>query len=223
MRQGRCSPLRLVNQRPRAKAGAGDKDPGREPVSPKGAGTRRTGWSSPPAWPEQKRHHPHLPRAIVCSRPSFVPQPQVSVLLLSARSVPSLSRSAQPRPAASLASNPCGRCGSSPPKSGPCAPGSVCPVCGQPPKGLLRGPGTCPRGSLHTASHSGTAGPFYSTPSCPLPVFAPYLDPQLVRVHCAPPPPKDPQPFPHPRSALCGSFPAALWSPPSDPPNPPTD
>lgn len=68
------------------------------------------------------------------------------------------------------------------------------------------------RGSPHTTSHSGMAGPSYTTPSFPLPVIAPIpgspAGPGKQR------PPKGPQPFPHPSSALCSSLPAALWFPP---------
>lgn len=56
------------------------------------------------------------------------------------------------------------------------------------------------------------AGPSYTTPSFPLPVIAPIpgspAGPGKQR------PPKGPQPFPHPSSALCSSLPAALWFPP---------
>lgn len=140
MRQGRCSPPRLVNQPPPppAKAGAGGKDSGSESLSPKGEGTQHR--ASPHLQPGRTERPSPTPPPLYSAFPHLSPSPMSQLcLFLPAVSPPcpvvrshSRLRAWPPTPAAGAAAHP--------QNPGPCAPDSISPH------------GTCPRLPSHDES-----------------------------------------------------------------------
>lgn len=106
------------------------------------------------------------------------------------------------------------------PQLGPCAPGSVCPVCAQAPRAC--------HAALPVAALTGVTRTRLDSLTVPaaLCLWSPPDPPQRLGSPpgpgTSPPPIKVPTP-PAPRPALCGSSPAALWSPHPNPPAPPAE
>lgn len=209
MPQGRCSPPRLVNQPPPppAKAGAGGKDSGGESLSPKGEGTQHR--ASPHLQPGRTETPSPTPPPLYSAFPHLSPSPMSQLcLFLPAVSPPcpvvrshSRLRAWPPTPAAGAAAHPQSPALVPPAPSAPTGPA---------------------RGSPHTTSLSGMAGPSYTTPSCPLPVISP-----IPGSPAGPGEQRPPQRSPAlPSSQLCSlQLLARCTVVPShpDPPCPPTD
>lgn len=169
------------------------------PCPPRG-GDAALGWLTSSQAGTEKLADPSPP-PLYAAAPQLSPGPRSQLCLFWPAVSPSWSRSAQPRPAGSLAPSPCGRCGSSTPKLGPCAPSSVCPACGLGPPACHAAPKPA-RGCPHKSPGHGWA-PLHSqltfASGGPRTLLRD-LDLLPVRVH--PSPRKVPTPPPHPLRLL---------------------